>query len=90
MTYVDISLCEFDEIPTVATLVATSVKFRLIISPWALFDARWRHEASIAPERLSELLSESARQAKRDRTGANVTYVKRMPRRESLPSEPVW
>jgi hypothetical protein len=30
-------------------------------------DARRRHAASIAPERLSELLNESARQAKRDR-----------------------
>ena len=28
----------------------------------ALFDARRRHDASIAPKRLSELLNESARQ----------------------------
>jgi hypothetical protein len=38
----------------------------------ALFDARWPHNASITPKRLSELLSESAT---RDRIGANVTCV---------------
>jgi hypothetical protein len=40
MTYIDISLREFDEISTVATLVATSVKFRLMIAPQALSRAR--------------------------------------------------
>jgi hypothetical protein len=33
-------------------------------------DARRQHDASIVPKRLSEILSESARQATRDRIGA--------------------
>jgi len=47
---------------TVATPVATSEKFRLMISALAGAVTRsQRHDASIVPERLSELLIESAR-----------------------------